>query len=214
VAVLERGRAIVAVDDPHGNALAQALRLAPGAALQAGRVHGAVEAQDEELLLVDLRALPGQHARGEGAAGVEGVGLRIPGLAALRLERRVGGERAAHARRQLAAQVDHPFALAVPARAAAGQRIAGRARAAQRERRRGARVAGVDGRAVELDDDLAHAADLALRRDLADAQRQRRAGHQAGGQRKGPGQRPGDGRGRGRHPSFCFLEYDCITVDV
>ena len=88
-----------AFDDLQGDALAQAFDLAPGLAHDAGRGHGAVDAQQEVLVFVDQGARGGLGLHDGGRAGVEAELLRAFKRADQRLPRSDGAQRTGHAKR-------------------------------------------------------------------------------------------------------------------
>ncbi len=183
--IFQQGLAGFAVHQLDRQAFAHALGGAPQVGLQALGGGGAVELQHEELLFVD-RAIAWPDLADKRPAGVE-----LEALRALELLARHGSQRlvelrgATHAGRQVARELKHPLAFAVPAARAFGRVGVG---TAQGEGVGRLGVAKADGSFVKLDDHLAHlrhfflggeTADLEGRSRIAEAcpcQQQRTAG--------------------------------------
>ncbi|MPM82165.1 hypothetical protein SDC9_129226 [bioreactor metagenome] len=171
---LEQFLALLAFNEPHRNALAHPARHAPHVLPHAVQRRRAIQAQHEELLLVDGRIRPRldvAHIRPAGAeliaAGAADLGIRR------RLEARLERGRAAHARGKILRKIEHPLAVPrPPPRAPARLGVVAR----HRQRRRRLRVAKTHGSRVELGHQLPHARHLALRRKTGDGERLRGAG--------------------------------------
>ena len=166
---LQELRPLFAADKHQRQLLADAFDLASGMGPHARLDRGAVQADQEMLVFLDLGAVAGLHRDDRRAAGREAELARTGerrrrGRAAGRGRRPPSGTQLGHALRagrQRLAKVVEPDPVAGPA-AGAGRR---RALAAQDERIGETRIAEGDDRFGELDRDLADLGDLALRAD-------------------------------------------------
>ncbi len=109
LAVIEQHAAHLAADDTHRNALVDAGCGAPGVLRDRGRARRRVEAEDEDLVLVDFVAFIRQAADDRRPAGVElEIRLAFQRLAVERPEPRLEREAAAHAGGQVLREIVDP----------------------------------------------------------------------------------------------------------